>query len=148
MRKWEILIFLQGPCTLSYAWADKAVFLTHNGDMCCLLTGCINIQGNHQPLFLNFQPPSRFRYHQTFLSHLCVSYLFILLSGSIPLPRAQVSTVLLSCRLMNGALLWLYLSFSVIILFLPFLLSLSLKYSNSLPTILMSTPLNQHHYRK
>lgn len=109
---------------------QNAVFLTHNGDMCRLLTGCINVWGNHLGLFLNCQAslPS---FHHT--SSLCTSYLFILFSASIPSPLAQVSTLLLSHRLMIRALLCLSPVFSLATP--PVRLLLSFTYRNSAPSI-------------
>lgn len=87
-----------------------------------LLTGCINVRGNHLWLFLNCQlsllPPSTHlpntTAHFPHTSSLCASYLFILFSASIPSPLAQVSTPLLSHRLMIRALLCLSLFFSLV----------------------------------
>lgn len=101
--------------------------------MCGAIT-CEYFSTANPPLILHPIP-----LHTSHTSSLCASYLFILFSASIPLPLAQVSTLLLSHRLMIRALLCLSLFFSLVTP--PFLLLLS-------PTLSKFCPFDSHakHY--
>lgn len=105
-----------------------------------LLTGCMNVQGNHSSMFLIWQPfPPEHSCTFFFRS----SHLFILFPASIRLPLAQASTLLLSCRLMIRALVCSSLS-PPRSLIIPSFLLLSLTYPNSFPSILVPKPFNRH----
>ena len=119
-ERYQILIFTSrtmhselctsGECSVSHTMATCVAYW-QVALMCRVITCDYFSTANHSP---SLHPPTlpNTTVHLSHTSSLCASYLFILFSASIPLPLAQVSTPLLSHRLMIRALLCLSIFFS------------------------------------